>query len=368
MSNTVDLFMRTKGGSNVSISQEKVDSLFNKKDAKYLWMALTQNSAFYYAKANKRQDNSKDYIVTYNVNARKYLLFPVEKVARCIANLDDSSVDKAIKRIEGVMKKQAKQEEQTAQEGQLKVEKRYDENKSPRQYAEVELGGKLLVKSLEARPLSTILEFNVWLDIAYNELHIKAPKSEAELTDRYLKTLKIYSIAFQVGHNLPVAILRSLLREMTSDCHKVTCIKDRQSALSVLHSNKVLDTSTKSKSKSKSKAKAQSYECTDVEVKCQVAYPASAYNPTELITGIVDVQTGEVVSESVLGESVMFVTKLSRSVVTSNSVKQGDKLLAVYVPYKTQPEECNNTEDDLITVAYEMAISLNYPLARVLFR
>ena len=58
MSNTVDLFMRTKGGSKVAKSQEKVESFFNKKDAKYLWMALTQNSAFYYAKANKRQDNS----------------------------------------------------------------------------------------------------------------------------------------------------------------------------------------------------------------------------------------------------------------------------------------------------------------------
>lgn len=352
-------------GLNLKMGFNEAEKAMGKRLANMLKNVCDNNKKVYYIQANKHRTPEQDFIGFYRKESHKYILIPLKKLAECAQDLDEATVLKEVKRI-------------STKIASNKVTKAItDLSQVAPEYvieAKMNIIANDFCKSLERKPLPTVLDFNYWIDFAYAKLRVKAPKTEDELTDRYLKTLKVYAMAYYAGRNLPVPVLRTILRELSYNCPTIHEIKQKDELYDALTTvYEIKKTSKKAEGKVEERL---------VEVKCQVAYPVNQYLPTTLILGSHNVEkiknkvNNEVITRPFLGENVAFVTKTSLRETSPNKDGEGctTKLLRtdqlefyVPIPEEKKTDSIHDTQG-LTEVAYNMAVSLNYPLVRVDFR
>ena len=340
--------------TSLDLYEEKLDKILGKKTSKLLKDAINHYSEMIYAKSYKKTEPVYDYILFYSEKLCNYVTIKVSDLAKC-AVIDEDYIKKYLpKQKVGEPAKTSKQ---------LKKDK---------EDAILAYTGFLLYKGLKRAPLFAYLERMYWVDFAVNRLGAVPPRTEEEIDERLIKTYKIYAIAYYIQHRPPVAVTRTLLNNLNYDCNVIKeCTRGERAGELVS-----ADVETCSGKKLLKKTTVQ------VDIKCQAVYPANPYGVSKLILGHsickYDVNGNCLECSGVdpqYDDNVSFVAKRTER---EYSYGRGGKCknttvgsrLVVFVP-TTRPEEFASedfTVQDLVTTAYQIAISINYVISRVNFR
>ena len=353
------------------IDEKEAQKTLSKNIFNKLKGACDKVMTIYYVKKDKKINPTEDAIAYFNPKMRGYVLIPVTDVVKVLPAFSESEILKEVNKI-------LEAEANGVKPAKVKDAKKVDTVTKLK--AIMNIGCKRLAKAFPIKSMAIILDFNFWIDFAYKKLNIKAPKSEDVLNDRYLKTLKIYAMAFQAGRNLPVPVLRTLLKSMDYTTPVITEIIDQTDV-----NRNLMNTTVKTMNSEKSNRTLVEQDDNLTEVKWHGAYPVSQYRPTTLLIGTQMTEkakkSGKVIqsitSEPVIdrGNTAFVVKKMWRNVSFKGKnkemviTKSKQDCLVFYVPMpQSKKIYAAATTEDLTDVAYKMAVSLAYPLVRIDFR
>lgn len=316
---------------------------------------------FFYVKNTKKLDYNKDGICFFDNNNSSYVLISLKSLASGLDVSPEEYKSYLPKKVVGAKKLGKRAAKAQEKEDILQ--------------AKTKLLGRSLHKNLTAKTKAEILDYNYWINYAINNLGV-VPPTEVEVDARLIKTYKIYAIAFQVQHKIPVKIVREMLHALSSSANSIVELSSYDEARNILKN-------TRKSTIMEDTGDVSNHEIY-VDVKCQSSNIEKRYTPATLIAGYeayeYDADKNDYIAtiknEPVLSEDLAFlaeVTETRYNSMTPKDTKLLSDTLYFYVPMmseaasKRKKSDSSMTLSALIRVAYEIAISINYTISRVDF-